>query len=1010
MNQQIQGLVARYEGLSPAQHDRLSEESTKTSFITPLFQALGWETENPNEVTLEESVSGGRVDYAFRLNGVTRFYVEAKRLSADIYEIDHARQAINYAFNKGVPWAILTNFQRLVVFDAFAQAPRQAPPPRVLDLTCRDFLEPESGLALLTKAAVAEDRLREQAERTGVRRRSVELQMELYQAMRGWRETLINQIATAQAYALEDIHLADEAVQRLLDRLIFLRNCEDRSISEGHLRAILNQWRANPSRVHLAERLARLFADAAATYDSELFTTDALIDRLLPRLGTQVDSVLGDVLQGLYYPPRSWAEYNFKDIDSDVLGAVYEQYLGHVAQRASALAAGQERQLALGIPVSGYEVEAKRRRRKEQGIYYTPKWVVDYIVEQTLGRWLEEHGDDSEALERLAVLDPACGSGSFLIHAYETLLEHHGRLRGGPVDHLDRQEREHILRRNIYGVDLDPQAVEIARLSLLLRMVREEEKLPELKGNVLQGNSLISGGATELQDYFGDAWEEKHPLTWETTFREVMQRGGFDVVIGNPPYVETSLIPAEDRNYYRASFESAHDQFDLYVLFIEKGLKLLKPNGRLGFITSGKFLKAEYGQKVNALLHHEATIEAVINLSAQKDVFGKAINYPVIIVFRRGASSKSFLFVDVPGTPSIETMGMLESVCSQYGYQVGQFVIEEGRWPPPKGDALALTKKLTSQPVALEHIAELYHGLQTNADPVFILEHRGETEAGQARVFSRAVRQELVLEQDLLHPLLKGSVHMRRYHTDPTSLRLLFPYYPSSGKLLPQEVLKEQYSQVWAYLNMPVVKNILESRESGHFRAHPLWYGFSYRKNHDKFGIGRPRLMTPSLAPIASFSYDPTGAWYFVGSGGGGGGGYGIELTEGTPCSLLYLLGLLNSKLLDYYLRQISSPFRGGYWAYNRQYIARLPIRMPNPDDMTEKEMHDRLVAHVTRMLELHRRLAEKGAAHDAERETIAREIRETDRAIDELVYDLYGLTAAERRLVEEEIGERQRD
>ena len=263
MNQLVEEVVARYRQLTPAQRDHLTEETTKTAFITPLFQALGWNIHDPNEMFMEESVSGGRVDYAFRLHGVTRFYVEAKRADTEIHDLDLARQAINYAFNKGVPWAVLTNFRQLVVFPAFAQVPQRGAPPRVLDLTWEDYAQPDSGLELLTREAVAEDRLRQRAERTGVRARAIELQKELYEAMRGWRETLINQIATALQYSLEDLHQAEEAVQRLLNRLMFLRNCEDRDISEDRLRALYNQWRANPARGHLADSPARLFAMCA---------------------------------------------------------------------------------------------------------------------------------------------------------------------------------------------------------------------------------------------------------------------------------------------------------------------------------------------------------------------------------------------------------------------------------------------------------------------------------------------------------------------------------------------------------------------------------------------------------------------------------------------------------------------------------------------------------------------------------------------------------------------------
>jgi len=639
---------------------------------------------------------------------MSRFYVEAKRASADIYNEDFAKQAINYAFNKGVAWAVLTNFRQLVVFPAFAQVPRQGVPLRVLDLTFEDYVKPDSGIELLSKEAVTADRLRERAERTGVRARSVELQKELYDSMRGWRETLINQVARVMGYSLEDIHHAEEAVQKLLNRLIFLRNCEDRNISEDRLRALLNQWRANRSLVHLSDRLSQLFARAAQTYNSELFTTDALIDLLLPRLGTTIDDALGQVLIGLYEPPNSYAEYNFKFIGSDVLGAMYEQYLGHVAARSKELAADRERQLSLGIAVSTYQIESRRQRRKEQGIYYTPKWIVDYIIQQTVGRWLQEHGHDSDALERVAVLDPACGSGSFLIRAYETLLEHEADRTNQTVEMLSRQEREHILRQNIYGVDLDPQAVEIARLNLLLRMVREEEQLPPLRDNVLQGNSLISGTDTELLPFFGDAWASKRPLNWNATFKGAMEQGGFDIIIGNPPYVGFHGFE-DERNYFRNFYETASGRFDLYIPFIERSLQLLKDNGYLGFICPSNFMKREHGRKLRDLLKDTTTLLELVDFE-HSQIFQGAINYTCLLILKKGKG---------PRTSFNYYKGSTDSVPEQIRQED---LINRG-WVFVPSHSKALVDKVFSQNIRpLGDLVEgIHEGIVTGANSVFLI-------------------------------------------------------------------------------------------------------------------------------------------------------------------------------------------------------------------------------------------------------------------------------------------------
>jgi methylase of polypeptide subunit release factors len=1014
----ISDLVGQYDRLSEPDRRRYSETETRTNFIDRLFLALGWPVYDRAHVERETTVAEGkRPDYIFKLHGVPRLFLEAKPLRDDVYNLEYARDAITKAYNKGVAWAGVTNFANLVIFDAQEELRPPAPPGRVLDLSCGDYLRPDAGLYFLTPHVLDQHLLDEHAQRTGVRRRAVPIEKRLYESMRQWRELLFNHMRAALDWKTDaQLRTGDEAIQRLIDRLIFLRNCEDRGIGKTDLRALLHRIRSRPRSVRVTESLLRIFAEAAAIYDSELFHADALVDVLLLGLATRtdVDDTLGEIIEGLYSVPRSYAEYDFAQMDADVLGQVYEQYLGYVPQHVRQLAAQQP---LPGQPAREITVEAKRERRKQRGIYYTPKWVVDYIVRQTVGRFLEEHRDDPEAIANLTILDPACGSGSFLIRAYETLLEHHARQMGGDVGHLDRKMREWVLRHNIFGVDLDPQAVEIARLNLLIRMVREEEELPSLADNIRLGNSLISGDEKDMRSYFGRLWREKQRFDWQREFPDIMTRGGFDVVIGNPPYVETSLIPVEERDYYREQYKTAHGGFDLYVLFMERALELLREGGWLSLITSGKFLKADYGKRLCDLIESTSAPTDLVDLSCRKEVFARATNYPVIIVCRKINRHQPLRYTLVPEHAAIEIVDALNEVIGQLGYNAPAGSLTHGLWPPLRQMAQTgelLFEKLSAIPSRLgdTNVAHIFHGLQTNADRVFVVQRIADHDQGFTRVRSPATGRERDLEAALLHPLLKGSVHMRRWRPSETNLLLLFPYPGGSSTLIPPEVMADSYPATWEYLNLPECKGILEGREvrvvdgqeSYRWRGHPEWYGYGRLVNHGRFGVTRPRLLTPSLAQRASFSYDPDGRCYFLGSGGGGGGGYGIELNPGLCCSPLFVLGLLNSVLSDWFLRRISSPFRGGYWAYNRQYISGLPMHLPDMDTAKDKRLHDDLVMLVERMLDLHQRLAAKAKVHDEERAQIEREIARTNREIDDLVYDLYGLTAAERDLVEREM------
>ena len=359
--------------------------------------------------------------------------------------------------------------------------------------------------------------------------------------MRAWREKLFNQIFLyndKMGLKTEDV---DGIIQKLFHRLIFIRTAEDRGIEEKGLLALLHQWKSAGAKGRLIDALRQLFKEYDGYYDSELF--DQKLNNLLDNPDIFVDNeVIESIIVGLYEIPGSMANYNFNDIDADVLGAVYEQYLGHVAEVTKQIAKEAQVKMDLGIRAESYTLTAKKERRKEHGIYYTPKIITDFIVKETVGRFLQENAGYADKLHNLKILDPACGSGSFLIRAYDELLKYHAKELNKPLAKLDQWERLPILTNSIFGVDIDKQAVEITRLNLLLRSLAHREPLPFLGNNIRQGNSLISGTEAELQTYFGDNWLSKQPFNWQEEFSDVMAKGGFDIVIGNPPYIRQEQL------------------------------------------------------------------------------------------------------------------------------------------------------------------------------------------------------------------------------------------------------------------------------------------------------------------------------------------------------------------------------------------------------------------------------------------------------------------------------------
>jgi len=445
----------------------------------------------------------------------------------------------------------------------------------------------------------------------------------------------------------------------------------------------------------------------------------------------------------------------------------------------------------------------------------------------------------------------------------------------------------------------------------------------------------------------------------------------------------------QEVDYYKRRYAAAgKGNYDIYVVFVEKGLSLLNPHGRLGFILPHKFFTAQYGEPLRRLISEGRHLAEVVHFGDQQ-VFAQATTYTCLMFLSKASRD----------TADVLTVRDLAAWRKSSGMTMGRLPLDRisaREWHLVGGDDGALLDRLGQMPSNLGSVAaRILQGLVTGADPVFLL-----TDTPSGLYHSDATGLDHQLEADLLHPLCKGSVNMRRYRIADVTKSILFPYRLVNGKaeLLTPAELARLYPEVWRYLLAN--RGRLESRENGKWK-HQRWYAFGRSQNLSQ--MEQPKIMTPSIASRASFSLDRSGHYYFVGSGGGGGGGYGITLRSGAGLAYEYVLGLLNSRLLDFYLRRASTPFRGGYYAYNRQYIEGLPIRTIDFADPADVARHDRLVALVERMLALHEELAAARASAPARVVLLERQIAATDAEIDRLVYDLYGLTEEEIRLVEGE-------
>ncbi|MCL4706724.1 Eco57I restriction-modification methylase domain-containing protein, partial [bacterium] len=730
----ILDLLARFErNRETYQANTYNETQLRREFIDPFFAALGWDVDNKQgfaeaykDVIHEDAIKIGGFtkapDYCFRIGGTRKFFVEAKKPAVNLKdEVSPAFQLRRYAWSAKLPLSILTDFEEFAVYDCRVRPVKNDKPAvgRILFLNYQDYAARWEEISrVFSKQAVLEGAFDKYAETTKVKKGTAEVDATFLKEIESWRESLAKNIALRNAKLTQ--RELNFSVQRTIDRLIFLRICEDRGIEDyGALQALLNGERVYP-------RLCHLFHSADERYNSGIFHFQKEKDRreepdeLTLRLQID-DKPLKDIIRSLYYPD---SPYEFSVLPADILGQVYEQFLGKVIRLTSGHQA---------------KVEDKPEVKKAGGVYYTPTYIVDYIVKNTVGKLLEGKtpkqvaGVGAHGRAPLRILDPACGSGSFLIGAYQYLLDWHRDwyVKDGPEKHaagkrpelyqagkgdwrLTTAARKRILLNNIFGVDIDPQAVEVTKLSLLLKVLEGENEqtisqqlkffheraLPDLSSNIKCGNSLIGPDFYEQQLNLLDDEERLriNAFDWQAEFAEIMKAGGFDVVIGNPPYIRMESFK-ELKQYLKRNYASHDERSDLYAYFIERAHKLLSIKGRFGMIVSNKFLRANYGRPLREFLNRKTFVEYVVDFAGLPVFQGATVRTIVLITSHQNSRQYQSLYsppfpIDKFLMISGGSLSVNEAFIEQ-AYEIASNVFHQSIWSFSKHEEGDLLSRLT---------------------------------------------------------------------------------------------------------------------------------------------------------------------------------------------------------------------------------------------------------------------------------------------------------------------------
>lgn len=674
-----------------------NETQTRRDFIDPFFKALGWDIDNElgfaesyREVIHEDKIkiSGGTKapDYSFRLSGQEKlFFLEAKKPNINIKDhIDPSYQIKRYGWNAKMTISVLTDFEELSIYDCTKEPNSKDTPAKArLHYTTYEKYEEEWDFlwSVLSKEAAQNGGFSDYLKKVPQKKGADTVDKKFLKSLDEWR-TLLAETISKENKQLDEDEL-NYVVQQTLDRIIFLRICEDRSIEPyGTLKECLNSG-------DFYNNLLLEFKQADDKYNSGLFNFKK--DKLSKQLKIN-NKTLKTIISQLYYPE---CPYEFSVLSVEILGSAYEQFLGKT----------------ITINNKGKAViELKPEVRKAGGVYYTPQYIVDYIVSNTVGKLCKKKTPTQVA--EIKIVDPACGSGSFLIGAYQYLLNWHKdyylqnpnkKNPLTPEGNLTTPEKKKILLNNIYGVDIDVNAVEVTKLSLLLKCMEGETQasiahqmkmfservLPTLDDNIKSGNSLIDTDYYDTQLDFGEERIIK-PFSWQKAYPTVFKNGGFDVVIGNPPYVFTRDVDWSDevKNYFWSKFEiskgddksrkNQSGKINLYILFIIKSTELLNKNGCLSFIIPNGLLRTTTYDTARKFILERTSIERIVDL--KDGVFEGVTASTIIINLLNNNKKRDTLiidanckidgFVDDNKTTKIEQSNFLKNVSHTFSLYI----------------------------------------------------------------------------------------------------------------------------------------------------------------------------------------------------------------------------------------------------------------------------------------------------------------------------------------------------
>ncbi|MBM2813698.1 MAG: hypothetical protein HW421_460 [Ignavibacteria bacterium] len=992
----LRELVERFGNNIEAYHSsRYDEQNTRNDFINKFFKFLGWDIYNDlglpedfRDVILEDKVyiegHSKAPDYAFKYGKQRYFFVEAKKPSVNIKEGgEQAFQLRRYAHTAGLALSILTNFSEFAVYDTRIK-PQLSDKPGTARIFYCTFDEYEKNwefiASLFSKKAVMNDSLKKFSVENKALKGTQPLDKGILEMIEKWRSLLAENIALKND--IDKISNLNEAVQKIIDRIIFLRIAEDRNTEISYYLKTLSENK------DIYSILIKYFHSSNKKYNSGLFAEVAWIDELAID-----DKVLKGIILDLYYPNP----YEFAVLPIEILGQIYEQFLGKTITF--------KRKTKFGHSI---EVEVKPEVRKAGGVYYTPQYIVDYIVQNTIGKKIEKKAPNQ--IENLTILDPACGSGSFLVGTFKYLLSFHldyytnksriikaqkeGRiyLAKEKTYRLSIREKRKILLNNIYGVDIDPQAVEVTKLSLLLTLMEgeiveakselffkksNEALLPDLKNNIKCGNSLIGTDFyknKEMEFFPEEEMEKINCFDWEEEFPEIFK----------------GKKEKYDKEYFSKHLKKG----------VESAKKAVEYSKDAYQYTNTAY---EYAKKFDLVKESE------VMYNANYGGFDVVIGNPPYLNLTKNSIDENILeyynykFQSIHGGSSKNLFQLFIEKILQFKPKAFSFIVPEALLTTSSNQLIRNLMLINNSLISLAIFDHFVFVDATIGTTVFVLNDKISTKNVTVHKFTSINSKKTISEiKELSKEDLINNWDVSSENKD----------YDLLNKISEKKVLMKSIVNMFKGMVVENRKEHLRNEKAkdelpfllGNSIIDKYYYEYKYFTNYNKLKIigGTSALYKHQHIPRILIRRTGNKLCAVLSNQ--------IELIESTlyilissKIDLKYLIGILNSKLLSFYLNKKLITNKQGFPQILMWQLDKLPIRTIDFSNKTEKAQHTRMVSLVEQMLEAQKTAHSDKNIAENDKKIINQRIKILDKQIDTLVYELYGLTEEEIKIVEGE-------